>query len=150
MKTLDHQFTLQEKNFLNSIFAKYIDEMNHDRDVNTSHATRNFCFDSIPLPTSEGFDFVHIHEISYLQAENNYTWVILKSEVRHLVCRNLKDLSAFLPLPQFFRVHKSYLVNLNYVVKYIRGQGGFLVMPNMAQTPVSRSTKEELMRTLNI
>jgi two-component system LytT family response regulator len=55
-----------------------------------------------------------------------------------------------LNFPQFFRAHKSYLVNLNYLDRYVRGQGGYLVLKNGDQIPVSRANKAELMRVLNI
>jgi two-component system LytT family response regulator len=50
--------------------------------------------------------------------------------------------------PQFFRAHQSYYVNLNHVKKYVRGQGGYLVLKDGAQIPVSRANKDTLMRLM--
>lgn len=150
MKALDHQFTQQEKTLLNLILDDYLQVIHENRYQNPVSTTKKFCLECIPLPNTEGFDFVNIHDVSYLEAESNYTWIILKSGVKHLVSRTLKEMSTLLQFPQFFRAHKSYLVNLNHVVKYIRGQGGYLVLQNMIQIPVSRSSKEELMRILHI
>jgi len=50
--------------------------------------------------------------------------------------------------PQFFRSHQSYLVNLNFAQKYVRGQGGYLVLKDEMQIPVSRANKESLIKKL--
>ena len=105
---------------------------------------------SIALPTSEGFSMVNISDITYLQAESNYTWVYLQSGQKHLVSRTLKDFVGMLDFPQYFRPHKSYLVNLNHLDKYVRGQGGYLVLKNGTHVPVARAQKPELMRVLNV
>ena len=64
--------------------------------------------------------------------------------------RTLKDFVGILDFPQYFRPHKSYLVNLNYLDKYVRGQGGYLVLKDSTQVPVARAQKMELMRILNV
>ena len=105
--------------------------------------------ENIALPTNEGFEFVHVDTIAHLQAESNYTWVFLESGKKYLVSKTLKDMAAMIPFPQFFRAHKSYVVNLNRVSRYIRGHGGYLVLHDGTQIPVSRSQKESLMRLLH-
>lgn len=104
--------------------------------------------ENIALPTSEGFDFVHIDDIRYLQSDNNYTWVHLVSQQKYLVSRTLKEVSSMMSFPRFFRVHQSYCVNLNHVKKYVRGQGGYLVLKDGTQIPVSRANKEPLLALL--
>lgn len=151
MESPNHQLTLDEKNLINLILDDFLRKMYENEFGNSQIiSTKYFSLESIPLPTNEGFDFVNIHDVSYLEAESNYTWIILKSGAKQLVSRTLKEMSILFRSPQFFRAHKSYLVNLNHVVKYIRGQGGYLVLQNAIQIPVSRATKEELMRILNI
>lgn len=105
---------------------------------------------SIALPTTEGFSMVDINEIRYLEAESNYTWVYLNNDKKHLVSKTLKDFVGMLDFPQYFRPHKSYLVNLHYLDRYVRGQGGYLVLKNGVQVPVARSQKAELMRVLRV
>ena len=105
--------------------------------------------EKIALPTSDGFEFVHVNTIVFLQAESNYTWVHLESK-KYLIAKTLKEMSSMIPFPQFFRAHKSYLVNLNHVARYVRGSGGYLVLDNGEQISVSRGQKEALMRVLSI
>ena len=104
--------------------------------------------ETIALPTSDGFEFVHLNHIAYLQAESNYTWVYLNNQHKYLISRTLKDMSAMLNFPQFFRAHQSYYINLNYARKYLRGQGGSIIMQNGAEIPVSRSNREALVPLL--
>ena len=105
--------------------------------------------EKIALPTSDGFEFVHVNNIIALHAESNYTWVILDSK-KYLVAKTLKEMSSMIPFPQFFRAHKSHLVNLNHVERYVRGSGGYLVLDNGEQVSVSRGQKDSLMKVLNI
>jgi two-component system LytT family response regulator len=55
-----------------------------------------------------------------------------------------------LEFPQYFRAHKSHLVNLNHVDRYIRGQGGYLVLKDGTQIPVARTQKSDLMQMLKM
>lgn len=104
----------------------------------------------IALPTSDGYSMVHIDDIIYLQAESNYTWVYVSDDKKYLVSKTLKEFGEMLDFPQYFRPHKSYLVNLNYLDRYVRGQGGYLVLKNGVNVPVARAQKPELMRVLRV
>ena len=105
-------------------------------------------FEKIALPTSDGFEFVHKDDIMYLQGESNYSWAFIENGKKYLIAKTLKELSSMIPFSQFYRVHKSYFVNLNHAIKYIRGSGGYLVMKSAVQIPVSRSQKPGLMEKL--
>jgi two-component system LytT family response regulator len=104
--------------------------------------------EKIALPIGEGFSMVHVNDICYLKAESNYTWVHLISKEKHLIAKTLKEVEGLLNFPQYFRAHKSYLVNLNHVDKYVRGQGGYLVTSGGEHIPVARSQKNDLINVL--
>ena len=106
--------------------------------------------EQIALPTTDGFSMVHVNDIAYLKAESNYTWVFLSTQKKYLIAKTLKDLEEMLRFPQYFRAHKSFLVNLNHVDRYVRGQGGYLVMSDAMQVPVARAQKAELMKSLKV
>jgi two-component system LytT family response regulator len=59
-------------------------------------------------------------------------------------------MESMLEFPQYFRAHKSHLVNLNHVDRYIRGQGGYLVLKDGTQIPVARTQKSDLMQMLKM
>jgi two-component system LytT family response regulator len=126
------------------------DKSNLEALIQNIHIQSHAGLENIALPTSDGFSMVHVNDISHLQADSNYTWVHLSNQKKYLVTKTLKDMEDMLRFPQYFRPHKSYLVNLNHVDRYIRGQGGYLVMKDNAQIPVARGQKPELMKMLHI
>ena len=104
-------------------------------------------FNKIAVPTSEGFELIPADQTLYCEANDNYTHLFLKNKTKIIACRTLKEMEEQLQDFSFFvRVHHSYLVNLNEVTKYIRGEGGYLVMSDGTSVNVSRSRKESLMK----
>jgi len=104
-------------------------------------------FNKIAVPTSEGFELIHADQVIYCDANDNYTHFLLKNKSKIIACRTLKEIEEQLTdFPFFVRVHNSYLVNLNEVTKYVRGEGGYLVMSDGSSINVSRSRKEALLK----
>lgn len=108
-------------------------------------------FSRIAVPTAEGFELIPADEVIHCKADDNYTHLYLKKKAKVIACRTLKEMEEQLqPFPFFLRVHHSYLVNLNEVIKYIRGEGGYLVMSDGSTVAVSRSRKEALLKLFNL
>lgn len=104
-------------------------------------------FNKIAVPTSEGFELIPADQVIHCEANDNYTHLFLKNKTKIIACRTLKEMEEQLQdFPFFVRVHHSYLVNLNEVTKYIRGEGGYLVMSDGTSVNVSRSRKESLLK----
>ena len=107
----------------------------------------NSGFNKIAVPTTEGFELIPCNEVLYFEADDNYTRIFLKNKNKIIACRTLKKIETQIQDFSFFvRVHNSYMVNLNEVVKYVRGEGGYLVMSNNASVSVSRSRKDALLK----
>jgi two-component system LytT family response regulator len=101
----------------------------------------------IAIPTSEGFELVPADQVVRCEADDNYTYLFLKNTTRIIASRTLKEIEEQLrEFPAFVRVHHSYIVNLNEVVKYVRGEGGYLLMTDGSTVNVSRSRKEGLLK----
>jgi len=108
---------------------------------------KNSSFNKIAVPTSEGFELLPADQVVYCEADDNYTHLFLKNKSKIIACRTLKEMEEQLVDFHFFvRVHHSYMVNLNEVTKYIRGEGGYLVMSDGTSVNVSRSRKDALMK----
>jgi two-component system LytT family response regulator len=104
-------------------------------------------FNKIAVPVSEGFDLIPADQLVRCEADDNYTYLFLKNKTKIVACRTLKEMEEQLKsFSSFLRVHHSYLVNLNEVTKYVRGEGGYLVMSDGSTVNVSRSRKEALMK----
>jgi two-component system LytT family response regulator len=102
----------------------------------------------VALPSMEGLQMVPVEAIISCESDSNYTIVLLKDKQRFVVSRTLKEIEEMLTDYPFVRVHHSFLVNLNEVSKYVKGEGGYLVMSDGSTVDVSRSKKEMLLKKL--
>ncbi|MEO6720807.1 MAG: LytTR family DNA-binding domain-containing protein [Ferruginibacter sp.] len=99
----------------------------------------------IALTTGDGMLFVSTSEIILCQADSNYTAVILTNGKKILVSKVLKDIDETLSGPDFYRIHNSFLINMNHINKYVRGDGGYVVMKDGTSVSISRSKRQEFM-----
>ena len=98
----------------------------------------------IALTTNDGMIFVTTSEILYCEAESNYTSVVMNNK-KILVSKTLKEIDEALSGPDFYRVHNSFLINLNHIQKFVRGDGGYVVMNDGKSVGISRSRRQEFM-----
>jgi len=99
----------------------------------------------ITIPTQEGFEVLEIQDILYCKADDNYTHLFLNNDRKKLVSKTLKYFEEVLKQSSFARIHKSYLVNVNYIINYKKGKGGSVVLSNAKELSVSSSKKGELL-----
>lgn len=108
----------------------------------------------IGLPTQNGINFVPVKDIVMCKAEGNYSVIYLQGkQAQEIVSRTLKEFEDMLKDFNFFRVHRTYLVNLNHIREYNRtnqsaeydGDGGSVVMNNNFHVPVSRDKRKYLL-----
>lgn len=104
--------------------------------------------DKIAVPTSEGLEFIQIRNIVHIESSSNYSKIFLVSGKNMLVTKLLKDFEDILSPYRFYRVHNSHLINMNYIQKYIRGEGGQVVLQNGDVVDVSRRKKEEFLKLI--
>ncbi len=97
------------------------------------------------LPTLEGFEVVKMEEIVRLRGNGNFTDLYLSNGQKKMVCRFLKHFTEILPFP-FIRVHKSNIINVNYVKSYHKGTGGYVTMIDESEVEISPSYKEEFLK----
>jgi two-component system, LytTR family, response regulator len=102
----------------------------------------------ICFPTTEGFDVVKASDIVYCQADSNYTFVYLQNDPTICVSKTLSDIENMLSQKFFFRIHKSFLINTNYIKKYLKTDGGSVIMQNGDALDVSRRKKQEFLELL--
>jgi two-component system LytT family response regulator len=102
----------------------------------------------IAIPAMEGLQMIQVNSIIACEADGNYTIIHLKEKKRKVVSCTLKEMEELLEDHSFIRVHRCYLVNLNEVDRYIKGEGGYLLMSDGSSIDVSRSKKEILMKRL--
>lgn len=102
--------------------------------------------DKIALPSMEGLQFVGLDDIIYCESQDNYTQFFLTDGKRIMVSKTIKHFEEMLDSERFFRVHRSNIINLKYIDKYVKGEGGYIVMKQGMRIPVSRRRKEPFLQ----
>jgi len=102
----------------------------------------------IALPTMEGLQLIPVDSIISCVSDSNYSILLLKGKQKLTISRTLKETEEILEEHSFLRVHNSSIVNLNEINKYIKGEGGYLIMSDGSTVDVSRSKKETLLKKL--
>jgi len=103
----------------------------------------------LALPTAEQVQFVKLEEVVRCKGDNNYTQVHLTNGQTVLVSRTLKEYDDLLTDKGFVRVHQSHLVNRQHVLKFVKSDGGYLVLKNGDTITVSRQRKEAVLNRLS-
>lgn len=104
----------------------------------------------IVLKDSDAVHIVQINEILYLEANSNYTKFYLTDNREILTSNTLKEYDAILSKAGFYRVHKSYLINLSMVTKFDKREGGTVVLQGNIQLPIASRKKEEFLGLLEM
>ena len=105
-------------------------------------------FKRIAIPTTLGLQFIKVEDIVYLEASVNYTKFHLNNNEKYTVSKTLKEFEDMLSEETFIRIHNSYVINKNYVEKYIRGEGGEVVLSNGITLGVSKRKKSEFLKAI--
>ena len=111
-------------------------------------ASRQNSYQRIAIPTTTGLKFVNINDIIYFEASSNYTHIFLSDNKKHTISRTLKDFEDILPEETFIRIHNSYIINKNFADKYIRGEGGQVVLSNGAVLDVAKRKKTDFLKAI--
>lgn len=104
----------------------------------------------IALATTDGYEFVQVDKILYCMAEGSYTRFIISEGQERFVSRHLKYYEKLLTGYKFFRPHQSCLINLKYINKILRTDGGTVEMADGKQLPIARNKKQELLNLLSL
>ncbi len=99
----------------------------------------------IALPTNDGLEFIKIIDILRIESSSCYSKVFFVNGKMLLVTRLLKDFEEILGPYRFFRVHNSHLINLQYIQKFVRADGGQIIMENGDTIGISRRRKDEFL-----
>jgi len=96
----------------------------------------------IAIPNPNGFEMINISDIIFCQADGNYTNIHLLSGLQILSSKTLKHFEDLLPKKTFFRIHKSFLININLIEKYERADGFRVIMKNKVVLEVSERNRK--------
>lgn len=102
----------------------------------------------IVVPTSDGMHVIKVADIIRLESSSNYTTFHLRDQKPLLASKTLKEFDAMLDGYAFNRVHKSHLVNMNCLKRYVQTDGGYLILEDGSNIPVANRKKEQLLSLL--
>lgn len=115
----------------------------HLMDVKSSNK-----LDRITLSSHDSYTVVKLDNILRLESDSNYTHFFLTTKEKITVPKSLKEFEDMLPHDRFFRTHQSHIINLDYVKKFVKEEGGYVVMEDGSEVLVARRRKEEFIHVL--
>lgn len=100
----------------------------------------------LAIPIGQSIRFIQPEDILYLKADKTYTEIYMVDQSKLLVSRTLKIFEEVLQnKPNFYRCHKSYIVNSRYIRDYVKSDGGYFVLDNKTEIPISPDKVEEFL-----
>lgn len=102
----------------------------------------------IPVSDADGIELVSWDEIIYCKSDSNYCQLVLTDSRKIVASKTLRRFEEILPDTLFVRIHKSYLINIKHIKKYLRRDGGELLMINNDVLPVSRNHRDEILKLI--
>src|SRR5690606_9913019 len=103
----------------------------------------------ITIPTAEGLEFLEVSDIIRCEADVNYTTIFTVDRKKIVVSKTLKFFETLLFNCNFFRIHNSHLINLDYIKKYTKGKGGFVTLTDNSTIEVSTRRKDEFLKAVS-
>jgi len=97
----------------------------------------------IPIHTAEGIHLIPEKDIVRCESEGSYSHIVIQSQKKLLVSKNLRELSDLFNSEKFLRIHKSHLINLDHISLVSRQEGGGVIMSDGFTAPISRSIKKD-------
>lgn len=104
--------------------------------IRTAHPTR------LVIPTSDGREYLNPKNIIRIEADRSNSWFFINDKREILVSKHLKEFQDLLNDRNFFIPHNSHLINLDFVKKFVRHDGGYIEMTDGSQVPISRNRKD--------
>jgi two-component system, LytTR family, response regulator len=137
---IDYLLKPIEPSDLENAIALYKKKTKSDREdlFNKVDQLKQSDVNKIGIPTQQGFKFIDVNTILYIKADNSYTELMTLQNEKIIISRTLKSFEeALAPFSNFQRTHKSYLVNTAYITAFVKSDGGYLVMQDKYQVPIS-------------
>ncbi|MEZ4986019.1 MAG: LytTR family DNA-binding domain-containing protein [Saprospiraceae bacterium] len=113
-------------------------------------ASNKAAVSKISLPMADGLRFERLSAIVYMEASGNYTFIYFQGGERLLVCKTLQEMQSQLKnAPSFIRIHRSTIINVEFLDRYVRGKGGYVCLEGGISLPVSSSRRQPFLEALD-
>jgi two-component system, LytTR family, response regulator len=105
--------------------------------------------EKIVIPTNDGMEFISIHTILHIESSSNYSKIYFVDGKNILVSKLLKEFEEILLPYRFYRIHNSHLINLKYIEKYLKLEGGQVKMKDGTILDIARRKKDEFLKLIS-
>lgn len=144
---------IDEDDFLSAI-SKVKEKLNakdFSKKVSTllDNISKNDIQKKITIPTADGLEFLEVSTIIRCEADVNYTTIFTTDRKKIMVSKTLKSFETLLTNCNFFRIHNSHLINLDYIKKYTKGKGGYVTLTDNSVIEVSTRRKDEFLKAMS-
>jgi len=102
----------------------------------------------IPIPTLEGIELLEPNNIIYCEAQGNYCKIHFVEDSPLMTSKTLKEVEGLLPAATFLRIHQSYLVNFDFVRKYLNTGGGYVMLKNGKELKVAKARRKQVIAAI--
>ncbi len=123
-------------------------QMKKRLEVLSNHFNNPNTFEKMSISAVDGIYFINIKDIMRCEGEDNYTHIYMIGGEKITVSKTIKEYEKLLTPVNFYRVHKSHVVNLNFITKFVKGEGGYLIMDDGKMIEVSRRRRAAFMEQL--
>lgn len=117
-------------------------------DIFSSYFNNPNAFSKMSIAAVDGIYFVNIKDIIRFEAEDNYTHIFLNSGERITASKTIKSYEELLMPFNFYRVHKRHVINLNFMRRFVKGEGSYVIMDDGIKIEVSRRRRPSFMEQL--
>ena len=130
--------------------SHHISATEQEKKVETLHQNLviSKSLNKIAIPTADGLLFFDIKNMIHLEANSNYTSIFFINRSKLVSSKTLKEFEELLPKEMFFRCHHSHLINLGYIKKYIKGDGGQIQLQDGTCVDLARRKKDEFLKLI--
>ena len=105
--------------------------------------------EKISLSTSNGLKILKVKDIIRAEADRAYCTIYLIDNSKVVISKSLKEIEAKLSAKQFLRCHASHLINIDFITKFVKADGGHIELIDSSTVPVSKRKKKEILNLLN-
>ena len=146
LKPVDKDYLKQA---IDKLKEKYSGNLSGNLDVlfhnlkNVQGLSKRIC-----IPVMNGYEVFQINDIIRCESSVNYTTLFIKGNRKLTVAKTLKEFEDILTAYNFFRVHNSHLINMNYIKTYNKSKGGFVVLTDNSVIEVSVRRKDDFLKKL--
>lgn len=97
----------------------------------------------LAVPTKSGVEFIRFDDVLRLEADRNYTFIHMIGGKKIYTSKTLKYFESLLPPAKFYRPHQSHIINISGMRKYVKSDGGYIVMSDGAHVSLARGKRQE-------